>query len=255
MTILKIYNPFNAPVYHEKTVESTMAFSRRLAQRGCPHGTVITADFQKAGRGRIPGRTWQTERGLNLMFTILLRFPSIEEIPAALTLRIGLTLLAAIEDFTPSLKDRVMVKWPNDIIIDNKKIAGILCEAECGNVHAGVGINFAQKDFPLSLSKKASSIALVCGREIDPRRRFCLLEKILERLCIELVNKKTDEWKSRLEDRLYKKNEKVIFTEGAAGSGREVHGRLKGITEGGELLIIPDGETQARPFVTGELMF
>jgi len=257
MTILKISNPFNAPVYHEETVTSTMDISRRLASDGEPHGTVITADFQEAGRGRIRDRNWRMEEKSGLPFTILLRYLRAEEIPSALTLRVGLAVSLAIEDFAPSMKGKVMVKWPNDIMIHSKKVSGILCEADGGTVHIGIGINFSQKEFPASIREKATSIALASGIDLTPVERFSLIEKILARLFDELEEVKLDDekWKSRLERRLYKKDENVVFIEGAAGSGREVKGRLAGITGSGELLIIPNGEIRPRSFITGELTF
>jgi BirA family biotin operon repressor/biotin-[acetyl-CoA-carboxylase] ligase len=247
---MKIANPFNAPVYHEESVSSTMEISRSLAAQGAPHGTVIAADFQSEGRGRIQGRFWRMEKEMSLPFTVLLRYSRIEDIPAALTLRTGLAVSLAIEDFEPVLRDKALVKWPNDIIIGGKKAAGILCEGD-GTVHIGIGINFAQKDFPAELREKAVSIALAAGSDYTPEQRFVLLEKILSRLYDELNG--ANDWKSRLEQRLYKKDEQVVFIEGAAESGKEVRGRLTGIGEGGELLITADGETPARSFITGEL--
>jgi len=276
MTSLKIRNPFDAPVYYEETVSSTMDVSRNLAledspcgtPNGAPHGTVILADFQEAGRGRKQDRRWEMERGVNLSFTILFRFSGIEDIPPALTLRAGLAVCLAIEDFAPCLRGSCLVKWPNDILIKPvrgegyKKAVGILCEADGGNVHLGIGVNAAQKEFPSHLREKAVSIALAADRDISREERYVLLEKILSRLYGELSaakNEKTENTannnlKTRLEQKLYKKNEQVLFIEGAADSGKEVKGRLIGITDIGELLIIPDGETQARPFITGELV-
>ena len=254
MTPLKIRNPFNAPVYHTETLGSTMEVSRQLASKGEMHGTVITADFQEKGRGRIRGRSWQMERKTSLPFTILLRFPCIKDIPQALTLRAGLAASLAIEDFAPSLAGRVKIKWPNDIVTDNKKMAGILCEAGGGTVHVGIGINFAQKDFPSSLAKKAISVSLAAGVDIDPEKRFCLLEKILASLYSELYTEKGKDWRYRLQQRLYKKDEMVTFIEGEAGSGKEIHGQLSGIGENGELLIVPAGEKEPSSFFSGELL-
>ncbi|MCL2264875.1 MAG: biotin--[acetyl-CoA-carboxylase] ligase [Treponema sp.] len=251
MKVLRIRNQFNAPVYHEETVTSTMDVSRQLAENNEPHGTVITADFQEAGRGRIHGRLWRMERAQNLSFTVLLRYPRIESIPRALTLRAGLALSLAIEDFAPLLKRKVFVKWPNDIIIGGKKAAGILCEADGGNVHLGIGVNVMQKEFPGNLKERATSIFLEAWNEESGDRSF-LLEKILFYIFNELENSNTD-WKVRLEDRLFKKGEKIVFIDGAADSGREINGKLAGITEAGELLIIPDGETHSLSFITGEL--
>ncbi|GBU29227.1 biotin-[acetyl-CoA-carboxylase] ligase [Treponema sp. R8-4-B8] len=261
MTSLKIRNPFNAPVYYEETVSSTMDVSRKLARENSPHvapsGTVILADFQEAGRGRKQDRRWEMERGANLSFTILFRISSIEDIPPALTLRAGLAVCLAIEDFAPCLQNSCLIKWPNDILImpvrgeGYKKAVGILCEADGGNVHLGIGVNAAQKEFPSHLREKATSIAIAASRDISQEERYALLEKILSRLYRELTA--ANNWKERLEQKLYKKNEQVLFIEGAAGSGKEVKGRLVGITEGGELLIVPDGETKPYPFITGEL--
>ena len=261
MTILEMHNSYNANVYHEETVKSTMEYSRRLAEKGEKHGTVIVSDFQEQGRGRIRGRSWQTERNEGLLFTILLRYPKTEDIPAALSLRAGLAVTAAIEDFVPSLKNKMMIKWPNDIIAGSKKIAGILCEADGGIVHIGVGINISQKAFSAPLSEKAGSISLAAGIDIKNEKRFTLLEKILSSLYTELETprekdgSKSLSWKARIEERLYKKNENVVFIEGQAGSEKKITGRLSGISESGELMIIPNGETRARSFVTGELTF
>lgn len=253
MTSLDIYNPFGAPVYYLETVESTMEVSRELAQNGEPHGTVIAAGFQKKGRGRLSGRVWLTEKNENLLFTILLRYRCIENIPAAITLRAGIAVSHAVENYAVQLKGNVTVKWPNDIMIGNKKAAGILCEASSeGIVHIGIGVNFAQKQFPPSIEKKAASIAIAAGIDIAPNERFVLLEKILASFYCELAATQ-ESLKSRLEQRLYKKNEKVIFIEGAAGSGKEITGILCGITETGELLIKVDGEQEERSFITGEL--
>jgi len=266
MTTLNIHNPFNAPVYHEETVSSTMDVSRALAQAGEAHGTVITTDFQEAGRGRGLNRSWRMNRGENLPFTIFLRYDSIENIPCALSLRVGLAISLAIEDFAPSLFSKVKVKWPNDVMIESKKNAGILCEVTGGNVkqdctvqqnctvHIGVGINVAQKEFPEQLREKAASIALATGLDIGNEERFVLLEKILARLFDEINEAQNlANWKTRLEERLYKNGEEVIFVEGEAGSEKEIRGRLEGIGEDGELLILVEGEKQPRSFVTGEL--
>jgi BirA family biotin operon repressor/biotin-[acetyl-CoA-carboxylase] ligase len=224
-----------------------MDVSRELAGG---HGTVICADFQRLGRGRGKGRLWEMNSGENLAFTILLRYNQIEAIPAALTLRIGLAVCAAIEEFSPLLAQRLKIKWPNDIIIDGKKTAGIMCEADGGNVYVGIGINVAQNEFPRHLRSKVTSLSLAQHKDIPPEERYTLLEKILVCLKLELdsIN-----WRQRLEERLFKKGEEVLFIDGAADSGVTVSGRLTGIGDRGELLIIPQGECEERGFITGEL--
>jgi BirA family biotin operon repressor/biotin-[acetyl-CoA-carboxylase] ligase len=265
MERLAIHNPFNAPVYHEETVSSTMDIARSLAAEGAANGTVIAADFQEAGRGRIRSRSWNMDRAANLPFTILLRYPRMEEIPEALTLRTGLAVSLAIEDFIPALAGRLLVKWPNDIMIRingtlAKKTAGILTEASGGaglvsqvRVFIGIGINVAQKEFPASIQHKATSISLASGADIKNETRFALLEKILFHLHNELEIAPAADWRVSLEKRLYKKGEQVVFAEGGADSGRVLEGRLEGIGSGGELLITPDGENTPRAFLAGEL--
>jgi BirA family biotin operon repressor/biotin-[acetyl-CoA-carboxylase] ligase len=268
---VEINNPFGAPVYYEETVSSTMNVSKDLARSGAAHGTVIMADFQESGRGR-SSRVWVSEKGQNLMFTILLRYNKFSSIPAALTLRAGLAVSLALEDFFPALAGKVKVKWPNDIMLfpgkADGKAAGILAEisglaelnglaeAETSLVFLGAGINLGQKTFPKELQGKAVSIASFLeepekGAGAWQQRPQLLLEKILFYFFEELENAET--WKQRLEERLYKKGAQVTFIEGAADSGKIVQGRLEGIGDGGELLLLLNGEITPRPFITGEL--
>jgi BirA family biotin operon repressor/biotin-[acetyl-CoA-carboxylase] ligase len=265
--LLDIHNPFKAPVFYEEIVGSTMEVSRLLARNNEPHGTVITAGFQEAGRGRIRGRRWEMEREQALAFTVLLRFPNAcgIAIPAGLTLRAGLAVALAIEDFAPALCGKALIKWPNDILLpapesDDRqtvlKAAGILAEAESGNVHIGIGVNVSQKQMPAFLRDKAISISMAAGGENNTGDRFILLEKILSHLRDEIDPAAGgDDWRERLEARLYKKGEQVCFAKGAADSGNLVTGTLKGVGVEGELLILQHGETAPFSFTAGELLF
>jgi len=260
---LRINNPFNAPVYHEETVSSTMDIVRNLAARNESHGTVITADFQESGRGRFE-RPWAMERGKNLIFSILLRYGDISLIPQAITLRTGLAVSLAIEDLLPALSGKVKVKWPNDVMICSpeartaRKVAGILTESDGKNVYIGVGVNVAQRDFPQALRARAGSL-IQAFPQLPENARFELLERVLSRLYDEIEKPpaaplcSTASWRERLTRRLYKKGEQVTFAPGAADSNRLVEGFLSGIGAGGELLIIPNGEKAERAFLTGEL--
>jgi BirA family biotin operon repressor/biotin-[acetyl-CoA-carboxylase] ligase len=255
MTLIELANPFGAPVYFEETVSSTMIISRELAAQGSPHGTVITADFQEAGRGRIRERSWQTERGKALAFTLLLRY---ERMLRALTLRTGLAVSLALEDFSPVLKGRVQIKWPNDIIVDGKKLCGIITEADAGTVHIGIGVNVCQTEFPPALEKKATSVSIASCAAIEPKTRFGLLEKILARLHSELEAQgqaapESGDWRSRIEERLYKKVEQASFAKGAADSGSIINGVISGIGPEGELLLLPEGADKPLAFFSGEL--
>ena len=263
MKPLDLINPFSAPVYHEKTVSSTFDVSRGLAGEGKPHGTVITADFQEAGRGRAK-RPWTAKKGESLLFTILLRYGESSSIPKAITLRTGLAVSLAIEDLVPSLTGSVTVKWPNDIMIGSRKAAGILTEWDGKTAYIGVGVNVAQSDFPGEYRTKAGSI-IQAYPGLGENARFILLEDILSRLYDEIERPRLDasrekwndrrreRWRERLDKRLYRRGETVTFMPGAADSGMAVEGILSGIGPEGELLIIPEGEEKERAFVSGEL--
>jgi len=258
MKTLDLENPFGAPVYHAETVSSTFDVARTLAAKGEKQGTVITADFQEAGRGR-QNRPWVAERGKNLMFTILLRYGDISAIPEALTLKTGLAVSLAVEDFAPPLTGNVLVKWPNDVMVFNRKartarkLAGILTESDGSNVYIGVGVNVAQSEFPEEYRCKATSI-IHAYSGLSENARFVLLEKILTRLYPEIEMANNETWHERIQSRLFKKGEIVKFADGAAGSDRFVRGILSGLGSGGELLIVPSGRQKARVFLTGELL-
>jgi BirA family biotin operon repressor/biotin-[acetyl-CoA-carboxylase] ligase len=230
-----------------------MDAARALALRGEPHGAVITAGFQEQGRGRVRGRSWNMNRGENLAFTVLLRCGAI---PQALTLRAGLALALAVEEFAPALRGAVMVKWPNDLMIaaprppGARKAAGILTEGGGDLVYIGIGVNVGQREFPPELGAVSLALALEEVRGGPPGPPRALLGVILKHLHRELEDALP--WRERLESRLFKRGEEVRFIEGPAGSGRVVEGVLTGIGPEGELLIAPKGK-DPRPFVTGEL--
>jgi BirA family biotin operon repressor/biotin-[acetyl-CoA-carboxylase] ligase len=209
----------------------------------------------------------------------LFRYPGFAAVPPALTLKTGLAISLAIEDFAPSLAGRVELKWPNDIMMYPAggraagKAAGILAEGDGQTMCTGFGVNLLQTEFPGELRGKAASIALALPQAaggpadakapagsglLSPDDRFTLLEKILTRLFQELEGPETGteaaaSWLPRLEERLYKRGEPVRFIAGAAGSGRVVEGVLAGIGKGGELLILPPGLREPLSFTAGEL--
>lgn len=250
-------NPFGAPVYRFERVSSTMDEAKRLAAEGCPQGTVVTADTQEKGRGRIEGRAWRSESGESLLCTTILRYPSLSALPSALTLRVGLAAAEAIEGAAPFPQGSVRVKWPNDVLAVRdsgpravgRKLCGILCESDGSAVYVGTGFNIAQRDFPPELRRKAGSI--YTETKTAPEKET-LLYAFLSGLK-EILLDRSDSWRERLESRLFRRGEIVRFETGAADSGRVVEGTLIGIGKAGELLIRPTGEEDERSFVSGEL--
>lgn len=151
-----------------ESIDSTNACARTLAETGTPEGTVVVADFQSNGRGRL-GRSWKSEPGANLLFSIVLR-PTIQKEQAAiLTFFSAVFIAQALEQTTGQ---SVECKWPNDILLRGKKCCGILLENSFSQDRLdfsviGVGINVNQSSFPGDLEKKATSLTREVGHTVD----------------------------------------------------------------------------------------
>ncbi len=141
-----------------------------------PHGTVALAEHQTAGRGR-SGRSWEDAPATNLLFSLLLESPADARIPQ-LSLVAGLAVASALEReaMVPAL-----VKWPNDVLIDGGKVAGILLEATGSRVVCGIGINVNQvaDDLPPTPRFPAISLRVAAGRRFD---RAAVLVAVLAEL-------------------------------------------------------------------------
>ncbi len=155
--------------YYDR-IDSTNEQIKRAAADDADEGLLIVAEEQTGGKGRL-GRKWESPPGEAVYFSFLLRPEFSAEHASALTLVMGLSVAQAIRE-TVTLP--VEIKWPNDIVINHKKICGILCEAQVGNggaldyVVIGVGINANNSHFPEELSERATSLKLEWGgREIN----------------------------------------------------------------------------------------
>jgi BirA family biotin operon repressor/biotin-[acetyl-CoA-carboxylase] ligase len=159
---------------------STNDDAKRGAKEGAAHGTVWVAESQTGGRGR-QGRTWSSPRGENLLFSVLLRLSCLPSRVPLVALVAGLAVRDAIARYLPE-RD-VLVKWPNDVLVGKRKIAGVLVEssiagAKVEHVVVGIGINVHTRHFPDELAAIATSIAIEGGRA----ERTPLLEDVVERL-------------------------------------------------------------------------
>lgn len=170
-------NLFGKRVYHFFKTDSSNRVAMDLAYVGEAEGAVILAEEQTAGRGRA-GRSWHSERGTGLYFSLLLR-PQLSPVQAPLlTMLAGLSAHAAIEAQTGLSAE---LKWPNDLLLGGKKIGGILTEmhAEPNLVRfvvVGIGLNANQEKFPAELSSVATSLRLESGR---PQSRLELAVRLL----------------------------------------------------------------------------
>ena len=137
------------PRVHHRVTDSTNERAKELALAGAPHGTLVTADEQTAGRGR-QGRTWSAEPGDALLLSLVLR--TLDEL---------LPLRAAVA-VAESIPMSARIKWPNDVWVEGRKISGILVEGrpQEGWAVLGIGLNVATRSFPDELSDIATSLAL-----------------------------------------------------------------------------------------------
>lgn len=166
-------------IYFYGETGSTNIDAKHLGEEGAPHGTVVVADKQNAGRGR-RGRTWESPAGKDIYFTILLRPEFPPDKAAGLTLVMALSVVQAIEE---ECGTEAGIKWPNDVVINGKKVCGILTELTTETdyiqyVVIGVGINVNLEDIPEEIEKTATSLLLESGKRTG---RAGLLQKVLKK--------------------------------------------------------------------------
>lgn len=159
-------------------IGSTNIEAKKQAENNAPEGLLVVADKQEAGRGR-RGRSWESPAGANIFMTILLR-PAYSPVKAPMvTLVMAVSAAQAIADVTDL---DVRIKWPNDIVVNKKKVVGILTELTMETDYiqylvCGVGINVNQTEFPEAIQATATSLYLEGGRRIN---RAGLIEKVME---------------------------------------------------------------------------
>lgn len=151
-------------------VDSTNRIALEMASQGLPGGIVILAEAQEKGKGRL-GREWFSPEGMNLYFSLLLRpYQPARDFPLY-SLATSVALIEAIQRTTGLA---VQIKWPNDVVLEDKKLAGILLESEVRGeqspplvVGVGVNVNIGLTDFPAELQKSATSLRIALGRPVD----------------------------------------------------------------------------------------
>jgi BirA family biotin operon repressor/biotin-[acetyl-CoA-carboxylase] ligase len=145
-----------------------------LAARGEPHGTVVVAETQTEGIGR-HGHSWHSESTGGLYLSIILRLPLTPDALPVLAMALGLAAQRAVDDVAGVACD---LRWPNDILLSEKKLAGILVQTADSAVIAGIGVNVNQASFPAELRSIATSLLLETGKEHSK-------EELLERIVME----------------------------------------------------------------------
>ncbi len=214
-------------------VVSTNKKTKMMAVEGEKDGTIVIAEEQTAGRGRL-GREWFSPPGTGLWFSLLLR-PNFKPEKAPL-----LTVVAslAVADALECYGIKAAIKWPNDILINGKKVCGILSEmsADLDKINyaiIGIGINVAQKDFPDFLTEIATSLFMVTGVKVNRNR---LLQQIIssfksyyDLLLTDKTHKLINFWQKKLNI--------INKTIEIKSKGELYRGKAIGVSEKGELLL------------------
>ena len=223
---------FGRPYRHVEATESTQG----LLGPDDPEGAVAVAEHQTAGRGRI-GRTWTAPPGTAITASVLLRPPAGAPIQQ-LSLVAGLAVAETVE---AALDLSAQLKWPNDVLVDRRKVAGILAEARDGIVVVGIGLNVNQtrEQLPSDARTEPASLRTVDGRERD---RAQLLADLLARL-----EQHYDGWVTGGLDAVFDGIGSRDFLRGRRIRIGETEGVAGGLDRAGRLLV--DG----RPVETGEV--
>ncbi len=200
---------FGKYLYVLSEVDSTNSYARDKAKEGAPEGTVVIADYQTRGRGRV-GKSWESEPGLNLLMSIILRPRISIQASCCITLATATILVKALGIFLKAegvTNVNLEVKWPNDILINGKKLAGVLTESSINSqsieyIISGIGINVNQRsrDFNDELKNSVISLYDVTEQHTERERLIAQILSIFEQeyICLERTNYANivDNWKS-----------------------------------------------------------
>lgn len=226
------------------STDSTNSRAFELGRSGAPEGAAVVADAQTGGRGRL-GRSWVSPPGVNLYTSVVLRPPIAPQQAGELTFVAAVAAAEAIGEFT---RTRPSVKWPNDILIDGRKAAGILLEmdSEADRVHfvvvgVGVNVNMDISDLPPEVRSKATTVREKAGGEVSRTRLAAVLYSKLEKWYKVYVKRGfapvAEAWRG-----YFPSEGKPVRVE---MFGRRVEGICMGIDASGALLVrTPGGEVE-----------
>ena len=229
---------FGAPHHHFSRTDSTNTRARELAEAGAPHGTVVTAGEQSEGRGR-QGRVWTAPAGKGLLYSAILR--PLDERHLMLPLAVPLAVCEAAESLRADVRCRI--KWPNDIWLEERKLAGILIEArpQDGWAVIGVGLNLsvAPEEFPEELRWPAVSL----GGGVSAEEARGALDAALDRWVAAGEGAVLSEWRER--DAL--RGRDISWDDGSGiADGVDERGNLLVVTAGGDRVALGAGEVHLR---------
>jgi BirA family biotin operon repressor/biotin-[acetyl-CoA-carboxylase] ligase len=217
----------------ESTV-STMVDAATLSRQGAPHGTAVVAEQQTAGIGR-HGHVWHSEPKAGLYLSIVLRIPLATP---TLTMALGLAVQRAIDDTAQVSTD---LRWPNDVMLNDRKLAGIMVQAsEPGALIAGIGINVNHSAFPDDIREIATSLKIETGRH---HNKEALLQRVLAESLRYVQLEKPEVLKRFEKNSSYVKGKQVIVDDKLKGTtaGLDKNGFLLLRTETGIETILAGG--------------
>jgi BirA family biotin operon repressor/biotin-[acetyl-CoA-carboxylase] ligase len=227
-------------IHYFGEVDTTQRVAAELASGGSAHGTVVIAERQTAGRGRL-GRTWHSPAGVNLYTTVILR-PTMPpaEVPR-LTLVAGAAVAEALETLAPGI---VALKWPNDVWLRGRKAGGIIAEAVTDSAHGlrcvllgiGLNLNLGPDDIPDNLRRTASSLLIETGRKCDRVKFADVLFSMLDRHCSAAEKEGFAAVRPLYQHYFALNGRRVAVLNGA----ERVSGIVRGIDEDGALLLETD---------------
>ncbi len=240
------------PLHFFDTIDSTNTSAARLAREDAAEGTVVIADAQSGGKGRL-GRSWVSPPGVNLYLSVILRPRKSTSAAPQLSL---LASVAVAEAIVQQTQLSPAIKWPNDVLVSGKKVCGILTEMQANGpqlrsviVGIGVNINAPLSSFPEALQDRASSLFLIRGEPVDRAAFAVSLLTHLEKLYVLWLEKGFPvvgaAWEGYASE-LLGKSITVTAPEGI------ISGTVRGIDRDGALLVesvSPEGQARSSPRV------
>lgn len=232
----------NIPVFHKTETISTMLDAATRLRLGDEPPFVCTADHQKGGKGRRPGRPW-VDSGRSLLFTAVFAQKDVLVDLPLFPIAVASSLAKVLSNYGI---DGLNISWPNDILINEKKVSGILCERKGDYVFAGVGINLESTEYNIELRKPASSVFEETGIFLKKNELLDSLVREMSNIsildAIEIINKF-----------LYKKNQKVKVLVGDPSAKNYIEAVLLRVLSNGTLLVEHDGKSSE--LAVGEIIF
>lgn len=237
--------PLGQPLIFHASTTSTNDIAMRLCQEGAPHGLLVITDHQTRGRGRRGNIWYSPSPGENLLFSLILRLEHESELPSNITLAIGLALRDAVQ---PLLDQTVRIKWANDVLVDGKKLAGILveCELKQGQSPAfviGIGLNVSMRDLPQPIESVATSLSLLHARSFDK-------ETILADILASIDNRVRN-WQSHGFESMASELRQCDALLGRQIAVDGVRGHSLGIDDTGALILQPNDAIVPRRLLNG----